>query len=316
MSITNDEALASLRLLTAIAKADGVLAPEEQDALASAAGQMTLPAGVTVSSLLEEKHDVGAILAELKSPEAKRHAYESAYSMARADGTIDPSEAAILEQARKALNVDPKSVGFLDRVFSETKDTFLLSNIQPIADATAREKEIKEDIVKYATMTAVLGLFPVPGVAIATDLVAVGLQTKLVRDIGQYFGHKMDDAALKALMVALGGSTTMRIAVNNLAKFIPGFGSGFAAATNFASTYAFGKVGEAYFASGQKLEPKLLKEGFKNALDDGKKLFGMHKKDVEKKKSDTEAKIQALQADLEAGKLTQAEYQKKVAELA
>ena len=101
----------------------------------------------------------------------------------------------------------------------------LPSSIQPVSDPVLRATEIKSDVLKYSVLSGALGAFPIPGLAIATDLAVVGLQVKLVRDIGQRWGHKVDKQAAASLLGGLGLGTGARIAVSNLAKLIPVWGS-------------------------------------------------------------------------------------------
>ncbi|MCK6480585.1 MAG: TerB family tellurite resistance protein [Planctomycetaceae bacterium] len=310
------EALAGLRILVCIAKADGKVTAEERDALRDAFAALTLPAGTTVDSLLAEKIDLDAQVKAIASPEARDAAYNGAYSMAWADGEASAEETALLERVRAGLGIPKERATLVGRVFSEAKDTVLPSNIKAIADPEKRAKEIREDVRKYSIFTAILGAFPIPGVAIATDLAVVGLQVKMVRDIGQYHGHKVDNRAAKSLLYGLGLGTGARIAVTNVAKLVPVFGSAFGAVASFASTWALGKVADQYFASGGKADMATLKDAFKKAEKEGKKEYDASKAAIEAKKKATAASIEALNADLKAGKISQAEYEKRVDALA
>ncbi|MBI4821278.1 MAG: TerB family tellurite resistance protein [Deltaproteobacteria bacterium] len=304
--------MAGLRVLVAVAQADGVLAPEERSALEGSLSGLEL--GTTVDALFAEKVDLKGALAQIKSTDARQQTYESAVAMASADGTTDANERKVLEEIRNAFGLAEKK-DLLARFGAEAKDTILPSNIAPISDPAMREKEIKEDMLKYSVFAGMLGVFPIPGIALATDLAAIGLQVKMIRDIGQYYGFKVGAEAAKSLMTGFVGSTGVRIAVNNLAKFVPGWGSALGALSNFAATWAIGRVADEYFASGMKLEGAVLKEAYKKALVDGKKLFGMHKDSVMTKKAESDKTMESLNADLSAGKLTQEEYNRKVSEL-
>jgi len=162
----------------------------------------------------------------------------------------------------------------------------------------------------------VLGAFPVPGVAIATDIAVVALQAKLVRDIGQYFGNTMDKKAVSSLLGGIVGGTGMRIAVNNLAKLVPGWGSVVGATTSFATTWGLGKVAERYFASGGTVPVAQLRAEFKNAKKDGKEAYDKNKESVEAKANRTKLALEALNADLQAHRITQDEYDERVEKLA
>jgi uncharacterized protein (DUF697 family)/tellurite resistance protein len=314
MAITDSEAVAGLRILVAIAQADGTIQDEERAALTAALEGITLPAGTTVDSLLAEKVNVEKEMAAVKTPHARVDIYESAYGMAYADGKCTKDEQKLLDQLKKSWEIPEKQASFVARIFKETKDTVLPSNIQPIADAEKRKKEITEDVLKYSLLSAVLGAFPIPGVAIATDLAIVAVQVKMVRDIGQYHGHKVDKESAKSLLYGLGLGTGARIAVNNIVKLVPGWGSAFAAVTSFAATFAVGKVMDKYFADGKKADAGALKDDFKAAQKEGKAAYAENKGNIEALAGQRD-KLEQLSNDLKDGKLSLEAYEKAVTEL-
>jgi uncharacterized protein (DUF697 family) len=162
----------------------------------------------------------------------------------------------------------------------------------------------------------VLGAFPVPGLAIATDLAIVALQVKLVRDIGQYWGHKVDKEAAKTLLGGLGLGTGARIAVANLAKLVPVWGSAFGATSAFATTWALGKIANRYFERGRPADLGELKKEMKAAEKEAREAYASQKDAIEAKRRDTEAKLTALAEQRKTGAITQAEYEQQVAALA
>lgn len=315
MSITDTEAVAGLRILVAIAKADGTIQDEERAALSSALEGVTLPKGTTVGSLLGEDVNVERERAAVTGADARREIYQSAYGMAHADGRCTAEEQAILDGLRKAWDIPEKQATVVARIFSETKDTVLPSNIQPVADDAKRSKEINEDVIKYSLLSALLGAFPIPGVAIATDLAVVAVQVKMVRDIGQYHGHKVDRESAKSLVYGLGLGTGARMAVNNIVKLVPGWGSAFAAVTSFAATFALGKVMDKYFVDGKKADAASLKKEFAAAQKEGKASFEEHKASLDALGAKQKARLQELSNQLNDGKLSLAEYEKQVAAL-
>src|SRR5262249_4612382 len=149
MSISEKESIASLKVLVCVAMADGVLHDEERKALASAL-ESTGAEGLSLDALLAEKPSLDAALAALQSAEVRAETYRSAYGLANADGECSPEEARMLEHIRETLAIPKEQQTLLGRIFSETKDTVLLSNIQPIADPVKRTAEIREDILKYS----------------------------------------------------------------------------------------------------------------------------------------------------------------------
>jgi uncharacterized protein (DUF697 family)/uncharacterized tellurite resistance protein B-like protein len=316
MPATESEALAGLRVLVAVAGADGRIAPEERKSLDEAFAGVSLPKGVSLDGLLAEAIDVDAEVKNISDAAARDSIYNAAYILAYADGKPSDGEQKVLDRVREGLKVPKDRATFLGRVIGEAKDTILPSNISPASDPSKREAEVKEDVLKYSIFTAILGAFPVPGVAIATDLAVVGLQVKMVRDVGQYWGHKVDDKTAKSLVYGLGLGTGTRIAVTQVAKLIPVYGSAFGAAAAFGSTWALGKVADQYFAGGGKADISTLRDAFRSAQKEGRQEYESRKKEVEARKSAAYTALERLNSDLRAGKMSQPEYARQVSELA
>lgn len=314
MEINVNEAKACLRALVAVAKADGRITDDELAALVSTLG--TLPGSSDLAPYLAEKVDFDQLLAEITSPQAREQLWQSAYGMVHADGKATSEEQKLLDRMRTTFKLDDANVSTTQRVFEEAKDTLLPSNIDPINDPARRQKEIDQDVLKYSVLSAVLGAFPVPGVALATDLAIIALQVKLVRDIGQYWGHKVDKEAAKTLLGGLGLGTGARIAVSNLAKLVPVWGSAFGATTAFATTWALGKIANRYFEGGQKANLADLKKELKVMEKEGKDAYAQQKDAIERKRQDAAATLTALNEQRRAGTISQTDYERRIAELA
>jgi uncharacterized protein (DUF697 family)/uncharacterized tellurite resistance protein B-like protein len=315
------EVLASIRLLVAVAKADGQIHPKEREAMTLALEDVELPDGKTIDGLLDEAVDVDVQIAALGDQKLKTEAYKSAYAMAYADGECSDEERELLESLRKKLVVPEGDANAMQRMFAETKDILLPSNINPIADPDKRDREIREDIIRYSALSAAFGAFPIPGLAIASDLAVVALQVKLIRDIGQYHGHTIDSRAARSMIYALGFGTGARVAISNLVKFVPGYGSLFGATSSFGATFALGKVFDKFFKSGRafdadNFDASALKGDVKVAKEEGKKAYDEHKDVVDAKAAETKDKLEALNTQVKAGDITQAEFEKQAAELA
>lgn len=315
MALTGKETVACFRVLVCMAKTDGRLHDEERTALEAGLQDIPLPKGVTLQNLLDEEQILDVQLKQITSSEAREHTYQAAYTLAYADGECTLDEQNLLNRIRTAFNVPQERVSWMKRITSEAKDTFLPSNIQPITDPDRRTKEIHEDVVKYAVLSAALGANPAPLVSIATDLAVVGIQVKMFRDIGQYYGHRVSKDAIKSVMAGVGLGTGARIAVTNLAKCIPGFGSVMGAGTSFIATFSLGKLAEKWFDGGMKADMDTLKKDYKAAQKDAKKVYEKRKKEIEIEQKVREFKLKTLAEELRIGELTQEQYEQKVAEL-
>lgn len=312
MSITEQEAVASLRILVAVAQADGQIHEEEKKSISAALEGISLPAGTTADSLLAETIDVDAQLALLTSPAARGEIWKSAFAMANADGSCSPEEQKLLDVIAEKTQVTAEQKTFFTKLLAEGKDTVLPSNIQAITDPEKRAKEVRNDILKYSAFTAILGAFPLPVVG---EIAVLGIQLKMIRDIGQYWGHTVDKNAAKSMLYGLGLGTGARMAVNSLAKLVPGWGSAVGATTSFAATFALGKVMEKFFAEDAKGDVAALKTFFKSAEKEGKAAYAEQKDDIAKKQSDNKAALEQLSADLKDGKISQEDFDKRLASL-
>lgn len=300
------KSLASFRVLVAVARADGAVAKEEEEALRSALGK---DAGM-LDALLEEQVDIAAEIALLSGDDRER-VHQSAFALAYADGTASTAEVNLL----KMLVPNERESSLLGEVFGETLDTLLPGRIVAEADPVQRDHEILEDVFKYATLSAVAGAMPVPGVAIVADLAVVGIQMKMVHDIGQYWGHQLDRRALWGFVGSVAGSTAVRIAVNNLARFVPGWGSAWGAATSFASTFALGRAAARYFAAGREVEMHELKSFYEAARAEGEGHYHNRKDQIDAAAAAHGAKIAELNNQFASGKLTRAQYDEALLKL-
>ncbi len=312
MAMSEKEAVASLRILVAVAQADGVIHDEERKSIEAALEGISLPEGATAETLLAEKIDVAVQLAQLTSPEARGEIWKSAFAMANADGSCSPEEQKLLDMLADKTAVTAEQKSFFTRLMAEGKDTVLPSNIKTITDPEARAKEVRNDILKYSTFTAILGAFPLPVVG---EIAVLAIQLKMIRDIGQYWGHTVDKNAAKSMLYGLGLGTGARMAVNSLAKLVPGWGSAVGATTSFAATFALGKVMEKFFAEDAKGDVASLKGMFKSAEKEGKTAYAEQKEEIAKKEKINKPALDQLSADLKDGKISQEDFDKRLGEL-
>lgn len=94
-----EEARASLRVLVAVAFADGELAKGERSLLVGVAEKLGVDLKVDASAV----RDVYDALSEIRSDDAKKLTFEAALALANVDGTCAPAEHALLVRIRDAL---------------------------------------------------------------------------------------------------------------------------------------------------------------------------------------------------------------------
>jgi len=100
---------ASLRVLLAVARADGVVDPEERRTLAVLASE------VGVADPSSGAIDLDAELARLRSPEARQRVLDAAHAMANVDGRCSPEEYAVLERIHAALGAGKPGIEVAER---------------------------------------------------------------------------------------------------------------------------------------------------------------------------------------------------------
>jgi uncharacterized protein (DUF697 family)/tellurite resistance protein len=297
---------AQFRVLTALAQADGRVDSSELTALREVLGAD----GAQLDQWLTERIDVDQEIAAL-TKEQRRALYHSAFALAHADGNASMDEVNLLRR----ILPDSAESSISRQVLGEAADTLIPTRILPEADPTRRDLEINEDIIKYAVLSAVAGAMPIPVVGFVADLAVIAIQTKMVHDIGQYCGHSLDQKAIRAFMASAMGSLGLRIAVNNLARFIPGWGSVFAGGTSFVSTFALGKVAQRYFEAGKTLNESELQDLFAQHKAAGADALKGQETRIQETERSKAATLRTLNDDLAAGTLTRAQYEAKIAEL-
>lgn len=296
--------LAGFRILVAVAKADGQIDPAELDILSTAfVGRDEL-----LAEMLQQDIDVDEEVTHLNSEERER-VYRSAFALAHIDDRMAHDEVEILE---KVWSEGDDNKSLLEEVVGEVWDTVHPAAIRPVADPAKRQDEIDHDTIKYCVISAIIGATPVPGLAIIADAAVVAIQIKLVRDIGQYWGHTIDAKAARSLVAAAAGSAGLRIAVFNLARFVPGWGSAFAAAGSFASTFAMARVANAYFGAGKELSESAMRDLFKTARTDGEAAYKQREGSIEEVRAAHQVEIDALAKQVANKEISPTAYEAKL----
>ena len=312
MQITHEEAVAALHVLVAVAQADGKLEPAEREALEAAIGEAGLDEIVSVEDLFGDRFDLAPQLALLARPEAREATFRSAYSLAYADGECSAEERALLSRLREGLAIPEAHEQELRTLFDhlaadhEHEPVY----VERIDDPEKRGEAVRAATLKCAIITAVLGAFPFPGFAVLTDLAALYLQVELVRDIAVMHGQQIDKTRARALLAAVGLGTTARLAVSNLAKLLPGWGSVIGATTSFASSYAAGVAFDRHFEAG--LDHEALARVFAEAHEDGKREYHANKDDIAARSEKAKVELAALAEQRKSGALRDAELHERV----
>ncbi|MEQ8843734.1 MAG: TerB family tellurite resistance protein [Phycisphaerales bacterium] len=155
----------------------------------------------------------------------------------------------------------------------------------PLGQADPVAKAVDSTILKYAILNGALELMPQN---LAT-MAILPLQTRMVYVIGRHRGFALGAGHIKEFIatLGLGASGQMlenvaRKALGSLAKKALGKTAGKVASAatgpmmTFATTYAIGKVADAYYAGGRKLGSVDLRSMFTRELERGKAAYDRH----------------------------------------
>lgn len=318
IAVNQQEVLASFKILVSMAKADGKLLEEEFASLADSFEEIHLPEGVTVDRLLnEDDAPIDTLLSQITSEIAQEMVYQSAYAMANIDGECSTEEKELLEKIGTTFSMSKLwgRAEWLESLERRSTRSSISEQVRQIDDPEKRELEVDNAITDACFLNAVLGAFPLPGIAIAFDMLVYWNQLDLAQTIGQSWGYDRANENLRKALLGSLGITGTRIAISNLAKLVPVFGMVVGATTAYASTWALGKVANEYFASGGEMDAFSLRQAFKQAKKEGEAVYKTKADEIAAKRQAIEPQLQLLNEELKSGSITPDQYQARLKEL-
>lgn len=305
------EVLAGVRALVCVAKADGVVVPEERTAVAGVLEAAAIDGAPTVDELFEERIDFDTQLGLVRSPEARKQVYAAACALTQIDGDASKPELELLSRMRESFGLEEKT-GTFSRLREGFRQDWNPGAIAPIDDPLRRSEQVDAAIRRAAVRTAVYAALPIPGVS---DFLVAFAEIRMLRIIGRMYGHSGDSQYWKAFAGNVAGSALARIAAVNVVKLLPGWGNVTAASWTFATTWALGRATKAYFENGAEGDPSALRELFKAERKEGEKLAEASKEEIENELAAVRRERDALEAELVAGKIDEKEYARRLAQL-
>ena len=307
----DQDVLAGIKVLVAIAKADGTLHESERVAIQNALDGADLGPDVTIDALLAEEIDVDAEIAKVGAESARHTTFEAACALVYVDGDADPSERAIVDKLRKAWEV-ARPLSTAERLKKIAVQDWLPGAVDPIEDPGKRDAEIDALVLRASIRAAIFGAIPVPFVG--EFLVSlVGVQT--LQTIGALYGHTRDASFWKAFAGNFVGATAARIAVLSLVKLVPGYGSIVGASGGFASTWAMAQATRAYFEKGQTMDPEALRIAFRDARKEGFAKAKEAQAEIQAETKRVSPTREKLDQELAAGAIDEAEYAERVSRI-
>jgi hypothetical protein len=124
---------------------------------------------------------------------------------------------------------------------------------------------------------------------------------KLVYGVGKAHGYALDRGHIKDFPATAGAGLAAQAVEGYARKLLGGLvggvlgkgmvgglgraavGTGAGAAITFAATYAIGQLALRYYGGGRKMETAVLKDAYAKLLSDGRRMFGLHQGEVERR---------------------------------
>lgn len=286
---TEAEGLAGLRVLVAVACADGKLSVEERASLESALKDRGIDA--PIDALIDDVMDLDTALAAVESQDVRKQIYIAAAGMALADGTVAEEEESVLARIREAWSLGDDASREAARLaaFATAPSTGSEISLQRLELDVAR-REAQRATREAAILAACVGAAPIPFVA---EVVQLLLQNRLMDQILSFYGKDLTVKERAAVTGAALGLGFARFGLGGLMKLVPVWGSVFGIATGYVTTWGFGTALWRSIES-NTLDASGLKKAFKEARSEGKAYYEEHKDEIAVEAKEREADAQRL----------------------
>jgi nucleotide-binding universal stress UspA family protein/tellurite resistance protein/uncharacterized protein (DUF697 family) len=316
----SSESLARLKVLIAVAQADGNLNSAERLWLESNIKQQHLPEGIVWETLLTEAMDVDRELAKITDSAQQELTYYAAYLLANTDSEYHPTERELLDRIAQSFNLTTAKVEQLQELVDKVSRFQNSSTGGAIENPEQRSILIEEKILRYATATAILGADPSPLMSSYTQSAALGLQMILIGEIADMCG--VGEFAVKPFfeeMVGSLGLVSAWLMALDLAKLVPNVGTSLGAADAFTATWAMGQTTATYFGTiypeSSGLESNALRQLFKQNRKAAEDIYDRDELAISEQKQSYASEMKTLTDGLKTGKLTSETYQKQLQQL-
>ena len=264
---TEQEHLARLQVLVAIARADGEVQPWEQTLLSQACSAIAPKLDVTPEQLLSEKPALDSLLAKITTPELQQITYNEAIAFAQLDG-ITLTEHRLLERIRSTFKLsalpstppdlqDAESASEIDWSSTAASGRSIILGMRRLVNHSHRAREL---VLDYAIGAAMIGLIPIPGVWLIQLLMMFVLLIKMMRDVGSHWGFPKGRDMFALLGNLLGGIGALAITlmawftVFVIGLVVPIIRGLALAASFFTLTWTLGQMTNHFYMSSSRLD--------------------------------------------------------------
>jgi uncharacterized protein (DUF697 family)/tellurite resistance protein len=268
------------------ALADGAPGDEEREELNRIAlllGGENLDGSSIFQDVLFNRVSLAELCDALPDQSTAKEIYQMAAGVCAADHKLDPVEEKFLAELRAQLGLGDEVIvtgATASAIMNPTTEKLALSSA-----ATDQTESIDNDrmILNYATLNGALELLPQ---SLAT-MAVIPMQLKMVYRIGRSHGLELDAARIKELAATAGLGVGSQVLEGYARRFLKGVlgkkstaGGVAAQATSsvfaFASTYALGKVAQAYYEGGRQMTKEQMKSLFDSVSTRGQELYNTY----------------------------------------
>ena len=257
MKTTDHAPLIAIAMLAA--RADGSTGSAERAAVDAVVARIGSP---DVSRLAEQvaagQLRVADLAARLSDDESRRTAYEGALAICNADGPANAAELAFLDELRGALGI--------------------AAPVAQVHTGAPPAGPLDDFILEQSILTGALEILPDR----LANIAILPLQLRLVYQIGQRHGQKLDFNQVKDLAATLGLGAAAQGLETVVMNVIGGLAGGLlrgaarvasGAVISFSATYALGHVADQYYAQGRRLSRNDLLALFDRFKQDAKSIY-------------------------------------------
>jgi uncharacterized protein (DUF697 family) len=225
-------------------------------------------------------------VALLTTPEAKQYALETAIAVCHADGTTNEAETEFLYSLRKALSLPNDAAQDKQEQAHVMATTPVSAPIDSAATVTDGADPLENLILSHSVIAGAVQLLPQS----LANLAVLPIQTKMVYQIAEKYGHKPSRENITDLLAIVGVGIASQV-VGGIArgllrgvagKFMGGVaGTAADAAVSFGTTFALGGVARKYYEQDRKINTDDVKKVFAERLEQGKTLYSKYSGQVQ-----------------------------------
>jgi hypothetical protein len=306
------EALSALRVLGAVAQADGKVDPSEVEALRHALADWApeMPDGVDVVRLLSEPVDLDAELARIKTPVARRAVFESAIAMALADGMATEAENGVLSRIRETLGSSARSTLAEQSMQQKPEQWGFPSG--PVLDPDERARRVSAYVRQRASRVFLYNIIPLP---ILTGLLSLLEWDRMIDGIALIYGHPLTRGERAARFGGVLGMAMLGSTVHSLLHVAPFIGSAVAASAGYAVTIGLGYAVDATLRSEGKATKAEIAKAYADGKQASKKALAEDKAQLEEQSERHRLALSELSHKLETNEIDLDEYERGVTKI-